>query len=253
MAVARPGLNYLQDEIVLLSSEAYIQLKQHPGFSKQEKHLDVHLNIGNKTWITRSDLLRRSPWFERALKGNFEDPSRKNIRIENFDPESVCWLVTHLYFQQYDWASLQGRRTFTQLCSLVVEMGDYFELPYLSKSAVAAFYRLLFSLVPDFQSNNPYDDCHRVNRLRDIIREVYAEDNPRARMTFGPTIAMTLDSIQYGNLGIWLDDLVDEIPAVAVDMVKVTRRQRHSCDKRKTPRSANLGFFDVHPPMGSLA
>lgn len=128
-------------------------------------------------------------------------------------------------------------------------------LPYLSGSAEAGFRRMLFALVPRFQTNDP-DREVPTPELFNIIRQVYAQDNARVRKIFGSTIAMILDSIRYGIEGNWLVDLVDEIPAVAVDMVKFTVRSCNSlrpyadyCDRCKTPRSENLGFSQVYLPM----
>ncbi|KAI0454138.1 hypothetical protein F5B21DRAFT_504628 [Xylaria acuta] len=217
---------------------------------------DVRLICANKAWLLRSDVLLQCRWFKRALEGVFEDPSHKIIEIQAFDADSVGWLVKHLYTNECNWEELQGERTFTQLCLHVFDMGEYFELPYLTGSAAAGFRRMLFTMMPVFQANNSCHEGHTAELLK-IIREVYAQENPRVRMAFGSTVAMVLDAIRFGVKGMWVHDLIEEIPAVAVDMVKFALRRRNplqcypdSCDGCKTPQSANLGFSSVRPPVG---
>lgn len=75
---------------------------------------DVEVSCNARVWYFRSHVLRRSPWFERALEQDFEvwlrlsssaplvithsrqDPNMKTINIERFDAESVAWVLEHL-------------------------------------------------------------------------------------------------------------------------------------------------------------
>ncbi|KAI0467583.1 hypothetical protein F4859DRAFT_518017 [Xylaria cf. heliscus] len=241
------------DQVFMCMYQDYDYIKEHLPLGPNMR-LDVSLSCGDRVWLLRSHKLRRSPWFERALEGDFENPSDKTIKIEEFEPDSVDWVVKHLITNKYNWEKLQGDQTFTQLCLHVFDLGEFFLLPYLSSSAEAGFRRMLFTLVPDFQTNDPHHH-DRTPELLDIIREVYANENPRARKIFGSTIAMILDSIRYGIKGKWLIELIDEIPAVAVDMVKFTAthhsvpcRYPDACDECNAPRAMNLGFSRVSQP-----
>ncbi|KAI0446391.1 hypothetical protein F4803DRAFT_568404 [Xylaria telfairii] len=232
-------------------------LGQHVRLGKRMPW-DVEVSCNARVWYFRSHVLRRSPWFERALEQDFKGLNIKTINIERFDAESVAWVLEHLLTNKYNWEKLQGEKSFTQLCIHVFDLGEYFMLPYLSGSAEAGFRRMLFSLLPRFQTNDLYREVP-TDELLNIIRQVYAQDNARARKIFGSAIAMILDSIRYGIEGNWLVDLVEEIPAAAVDLVKFTVRSRNSvrpyavsCDRCKTPRSENLGFSKVYLPMSRV-
>jgi hypothetical protein len=139
-------------------------------------------------------------------------------------------------------------------------MADYFLLPELCKASERAFANHLFTIAPEYQENAPQGGVN-VDELFAIIREVYAREMSPAADAFRQSLAMVLHAIQYG---LYVENraflaLIEEIPAVAVDMMKFGLEHRNArglyperCGRCRLPRASNLGFSVVIPQTGDL-
>jgi hypothetical protein len=155
---------------------------------------------------------------------------------------------------------IDGEESFTSLCMNIFDLADYFLLPELCKRSEKAFVTVLLALAPPFQANIPRGDVD-VTRLFGVVREVYAREKSLAAECFRYGIAMVMNAIQEG---LFVENtafiaLIDEISEVAADMMKFVLNHRkgrgfysESCSCCQSPRTPNLGFSVVFPPMGEL-
>ncbi|KAI3330721.1 hypothetical protein F4824DRAFT_504798 [Ustulina deusta] len=219
---------------------------------------DVVVQCGAKTWnLHRAILAQRSQWFRKALLGGFQEAKTKTIRIEEFNEDAVDSIIKHIYGRPADWEKLQGERSFTRLCMDIFNMADYFLLPDLCQSLEGAFGHMVFTKVPAFQARRK----RRLDttELFDIVREVYAEALPAGK-AFRPVLATALHSIQYGINNVAFASLIDEVPAVAADVLKFTfthhppqgryPRYCHRCEELGPGQ--NMGFSTVFMEGGNL-
>ncbi|KAI1298374.1 hypothetical protein F5Y03DRAFT_368080 [Xylaria venustula] len=191
---------------------------------------DVTVQCGEKTWNLHSAILaRRSRWFKTALLGGFKEATTRTIRIEEFDEESVGFMIEYIYNGSVDWQKMQGKRSFTHLCLNIIKLADYFLLPELGESVVAGFGRIVYIKLAPYHQQRPddYPDDDSTPspepdhaEVFDIVREVYLDTGESAATKPLREILVTaLDSVRYVINGAAFVTLMEEVPAFATDMM----------------------------------
>ncbi|KAI1455465.1 hypothetical protein F4805DRAFT_268580 [Annulohypoxylon moriforme] len=89
---------------------------------ENDKYADVQLACQGKVWkLHRAVLCNSSPWFEKALNGEFTE-SGGNINIQKWDPKHIDQMITFMY---------EGELPFienSKIMDLIMlwQVGDYF-------------------------------------------------------------------------------------------------------------------------------
>ncbi|KAI0886347.1 uncharacterized protein GGS22DRAFT_199623 [Annulohypoxylon maeteangense] len=103
---------------------------------ENDKYADVQLTCQGKVWkLHRLVLCEKSPWFEKALNGNFIE-SGGDINIEEpWDPKHIDKLITYIYEKRLRVAE---DNKFVELIELW-QLGDYFLIPGMCEDVLKLF------------------------------------------------------------------------------------------------------------------
>ncbi|KAI1129939.1 hypothetical protein F5Y10DRAFT_290377 [Nemania abortiva] len=196
------------------------------GHSQNLTHIgarpDVIVECGGSSWDAHGAILTSRCRFFKALLDLENGNEIRKVFIEGLDEYMVEYLLEYIYTGDYDWRKIQGNLTLTEAYMDAFDAADYFLLPDLCKLSEAAFIEMLQTILPAFQYNRRPDATH----LFEVVKQVYAWKDTPAGKAFRPIVAGAMHSVQRGlNPAVFID-LIEEIPQLAVDILKFTIQRR---------------------------
>ncbi|KAI0509730.1 hypothetical protein F5B22DRAFT_313422 [Xylaria bambusicola] len=220
---------------------------------------DVVVRCGSKEWNLHGAVLARgSQWFKRALLCCFKEGKTRVINIEGWNEEQVGIVIECIYSDGANWQKFRKSQTFTGHCMDVLDLADYFLIPELGESSEKAFTRMVFSMLVHFQRPRQHQeeqdkqDNRETEEFLAIVKEVNLHDDSPSRRAFQPTALTALHSAQYRLTEGILAAFIDEMPLVAIDLLKfgLTKRSPRTYPDRcdiccKSVEQIGLGFSIV--------
>lgn len=200
---------------------------------------DVTVKCADRTWsLHRNILCSRSAWFARALSGAFEEAKTGVVKIENFAPEAVDWVVRYIYTGSCDVQGLRSprsapetRKTPFAICYEVFAVADYFAMDALVEIVLATFADEMQGRVAPLQLQ--YEEAEWLGELLEAVRLTYSDvatlpDRGEDGEDMSPLRKSILRLIhparfyllQNGEFNAFLD----EVPVFALDFFRNMRR-----------------------------
>ncbi|KAK8074035.1 hypothetical protein PG994_004934 [Apiospora phragmitis] len=96
---------------------------------------DIKVACGDRSWdLHKSFLCTRSPFFKKALMGEFEEAKSKHVTFPENDPDEIAGVIEFIYTGKVREELFKGGKT--EACLKMYELGDFFDLRGLRQRAV---------------------------------------------------------------------------------------------------------------------
>ncbi|KAK4182685.1 BTB/POZ protein [Podospora australis] len=204
---------------------------------------DVTVRCQDREWnLHKAILCTRSEWFEKALNGKFQEAQTGIVKIEDFEPEAVNWVVRYIYTGACHIPSLKGkstRKTNFVTSIEVYTVADFFQLAPLVKIALDTLSAEFDAKLPAIQiEQKPAGDW--LPEFFEAIGLIYA-DTPLCGTTMTPMTPIRTAFVAFAHAArfyflqntAFTKFLDEEAPVFALDMFRAMR---------------NTGDFVAHAP-----